>query len=230
LIASRIQARETLEPKRAMARKISVLLADQHQIVREGLRFILRGFRIVGETESGREAVRLAKRLKPDVVMTGISLAMLNGLEAARQIMSDRPETRVLVLTALDDAYHIEQAVRIRVSGYILKSTPISTLANAVRAVYSGKSAYSPAIEQHIKRQQDLPGYATSEPSGLTGQQIEVLELIALDFQNKQIAGELRVSEKTVDKRVQRIMKKLNLHSRVALSNFVRSAGRMAGQ
>lgn len=203
--------------------RISVIVADQHSLVRAGVQAVLervRGIRVAGSCDNGREAVRLVKRLKPAVMLTDIPMPLLNGLEAARQVSEQFPFTRVIMLTALRDVYEIEQAVRARVSGYILKTMPENVLPEAVMTVADGREFFSPDISIHIKRNRDIPGFATRQPDGLSGREVEVLQLAVEDKSMKQIAAALGISIKTVDGYRQSLMKKTNCHSIAGLTQL----------
>ena len=133
--------------------KITLLLVDDHNVIRSGLRALLASepsFEIVGEAASGREAVSLAGQLQPDVVIMDLAMPLLNGMEATRQITSGCPSTRVIVLSAYDDDAHVEQALAMEASGYLLKHTAGSDLIRAVQEVYSGNAFFSPPIAERL--------------------------------------------------------------------------------
>ena len=137
-------------------KKITVLLADDHTIVREGFRSLLKGeadIELVGEAENGRLAVQLAKRLRPAVVVMDIAMPLLNGLEAARQIMESLPATKIIMLSAHSDDAYIEQATTAGAVGYLIKQTSSHDLCKAIREVNKGNTFFSPSIGKHLKHQ-----------------------------------------------------------------------------
>ncbi len=213
-------------------KRISVLLADDHMIVLEGLKMLLgseTGLEVAGEAVTGREAVKLAGKLRPDVVVMDVAMTQLNGLEAARQIRKAFPDTKVIFLSAYGDAVYVEQAMEAGASGYLLKQTASSLLAEAIRAVHKGETCFSPDLP---KRLTELTPGASGEriPAGaqaarLTSREVEVLQLIAESAVNKQIADALGVSIKTVEKHRDNLMKKLDIHDAAGLTRYAMSAG-----
>ena len=212
--------------------RISVLLAEDHQIVREGFRLLLArepDLEVIGEAETGRQAVQLTHELSPAVVVMDIAMPLLNGLEATRQIHYGRPETKVLILSAHSDEAYVEQAITLGASGFLLKQTSSHNLATAIREVHKGNTFFShPASKRP-------PGYppkpATAGPASkktgnrLSSREAEVLQLIAEGKPNKQVAAELGVSFKTVDKHRQHLMAKLNIHDIAGLTRYAIAAG-----
>lgn len=212
-------------------KRITVVIADQHPAVRAGIKSALGpAFQVVASVDNGREAVRQAHKLKPAVVIMDVPMPRLNGLEAAYQIHTENPQTRVLLFSSVHEPYHIEQAMRARVSGYLLKSSAVEVLPKAARAIHAGQKFFSPSIEAHLKAHAKRPGYATTEPSGLTSQEIELLQLCAEGFQNKEIAAELGINVKRADNIRQSLMKKLNIHDIASLTNFAIRGGRSQGK
>lgn len=211
---------------------ITVLLAEDHTIVREGLRALLKleaDIKIVGEAENGRQAVALASSLCPDVIVMDIAMPLLNGLEATRQIHQAAPATKVLMLSAHSDDAYVEQAMALGASGYLIKQTAASVLPDAIREVHKGNTFFSPSISKrrtsHDKKARtrgDLPG---KKPTGLTSRETEVLQLIAEGKANKETAEELHISVKTVEKHRQSLMEKLNIHDTAGLTRYAISAG-----
>src|SRR5213594_376777 len=134
-------------------KRITVLLAEDHQIVREGFRSLLEhesDIEVVGEAETGRQAVQLTRKLRPAVVVMDIAMPLLNGLEATRQIRKDFPETKVLILSAHSDDAYVEQATDIGAAGFLLKQTSSHALATAIREVQKGNTFYSPSISKGV--------------------------------------------------------------------------------
>ena len=211
---------------------ITVLLAEDHQIVREGFRSLLeheRDIEVVGEAETGRQAVQLTRKLRPAVVVMDIAMPLLNGLEATRQIRKDFPDTRVLILSAHSDDAYVEKVAALGAMGFLLKQTSSDVLAKAIREVQKGNTFFSPAISRRVRaRSQKLaaPGWSSTKRSNrLSSRELEVLQLIAEGKPNKQVAAELGVSFKTVDKHRQHLMGKLNIHDIAGLTRYAISKG-----
>ena len=214
-------------------KKIKVLLAEDHMIVREGLRALLnseKDIEVVGEAQNGRQAVELAGKLAPAVVVMDIAMPLLNGLEATRQILRTAPTVKVLILSAHSDDAYVEHVMTLGASGYLVKQTAAEVLPKAIREICKGKTFFSPAISKrlnhHQKRAMDrgeLVG--EKEPAQLTSREMEVLQLIAEGKANKQTADELHISIKTVEKHRQSLMEKLNIHDTAGLTRHAIAAG-----
>jgi len=211
--------------------KIRLLLADDHVVVRQGLRVLLEAesdLIVVGEAENGRQAVRLAVDLSPDIILMDIAMPQLNGLEATRQIAKGVPSTRVLVLSAYNEAEYVRQFIKAGAAGYLAKHTAAADLIHAVRAARDGKSCFSPSLSKGIREQSaaTFANFASREDGqNLTTRETEVLQLIAEGAPNKQIAAELFISIKTVEKHRQQVMNKLNIHHIAGLTRFAISRG-----
>ncbi len=213
-------------------KKITVLLAEDHLIVREGFRSLLKGDRdleLVGEAENGRQAVQLAKKLRPNVVVMDIAMPQLNGLEAARQIMETIPTTKIIMLSAHSDDAYIEQATAAGAVGYLIKQTSSQDLSQAIREVQAGKTFFSPSIHKQLKHQFEKSprpaGLSKKRSSNLSAREVEVLQLIAEGKPNKETADVLGISIKTVEKHRQHVMEKLNIHDTAGLTRYAVSAG-----
>lgn len=212
---------------------ITVLLAEDHTIVREGLRALLaeeKDIQVVGEAANGRKAVELASKLKPSVVVMDIAMPVLNGMEAARQILRTNPASKVLILSAHSDDAYVEHAMGLGTSGYLIKQTAAHILPKAIREVHKGRQFFSPIISSRLllrraggKKVSKHPD--ANRPSSLTSREMEVLQLIAEGRANKQTADELHISIKTVEKHRQRLMEKLNIHDTASLTRYAISAG-----
>ncbi|MFH2102300.1 MAG: response regulator transcription factor [Chloroflexota bacterium] len=205
--------------------KIRILLADDHTILRSGIRAILEdepGFVVVGEAENGRSAVTMACQVEPDVVIMDIAMPLLNGLEATRQIKRQCPGVRVLILTMHDNEEYIRQVLEAGAMGYILKDAAAKELINAIRAVHRGESVLSPAITRLVI--EDYLRWGGTRPQeqsdGLSPREREVLQLIAEGHTNKQIAEILSISVKTVQAHRTNLMQKLDLHDRGELIKY----------
>ena len=211
---------------------ITVLLAEDHLIVREGLRILLGAetdIKVVAEAATGREAVALALKLRPAVIVMDIAMPLLNGLEATRQIMKAAPDTRVLILSAHSDDAYVEQVIAMGAAGYLIKQTSAHFLAEAIREVQKGKTFFSPVIAKqlstHYQKASNLAGLLKNRGDCLSAREEEVLQLIAEGQANKQVASELGISVKTVEKHRQRLMKKLDIHDTAGLTRYAISAG-----
>jgi len=213
-------------------KRITVLLAEDHQIVREGFRSLLeqeRDMEVVGEAESGRQAVQLTRKLRPAVVVMDIAMPLLNGLEATRQIRKDFPDTKVLVLSAHSDDAYVEKVIGLGAAGFLLKQTSSHDLATAIREVQKGNTFFSPSISKRVHdrspKSVDRAANLKKKSNRLSSREVEVLQLIAEGMPNKQIAAELGVSFKTVDKHRQQLMAKLNIHDVSGLTRYAITEG-----
>jgi len=209
---------------------ISVLIADDHTFIREALRSLLDGdhdIRVVGEADNGRKAMELAIELQPDVLLMDVGMPKLNGLEAARQIRKLAPNVRVILLTAFGYDQYIQQMVDADIHGYVIKDSPSNLLNHAIHEVMKGNRFFSPTISRRMKTIYDeLPlSSDASKAMKLTSREIEVLQLIAEGAANKQIAGELNISIKTVEKHRQNLMDKLRIHETASLTRYAISTG-----
>src|SRR6266516_5467306 len=212
--------------------KIRVLLADDHTVVRQGLRALLAAegdIEIVGEAENGRQAIQLVKKFLPDVAVIDIAMPVLNGLEATRQITRSVPTTKVLILSSYSDDEYVQQLTEAGAAGYLLKQTAAADLLKAIREVRRGNSFFSPAISKRIIKHYHetlLKGVPVRKSTDLlTTREAEVLQLIAEGKANKQIAAELNISIKTVEKHRQQLMNKLNIHTIAGLTRYAISKG-----
>jgi DNA-binding NarL/FixJ family response regulator len=212
--------------------KISVLLADDHTVIREGLRVLLEAagdIKVVGEADTGRQAVALAKKLLPNVVVIDVAMPLLNGLEATRQILREVPTAKVLVLSSYSDDEYVRQLIEAGAMGYLVKQTAAQDLLKAIHEAYKGNAFFSPSISKRLLEQYREAfvhgGRIKSAASGLTSREMEVLQLIAEGYANKQIADELSISVKTVEKHRQQLMEKLNLHDVASLTRYAIAKG-----
>jgi DNA-binding NarL/FixJ family response regulator len=212
--------------------QITVLLAEDHTIVREGLRALLAAegdIEVIGEAQTGRQAVQLARRLRPDVVVMDIAMPLLNGLEATRQILKAVPGTRVLILSAYNDDEYVRRAVLLGAAGYLIKQTSADSLSKAIREVQKGNTFFSPSIANRLRglylESPDGGRVRRKKKAGLSSHEVEVLQLIAEGKANKQVAAELGISIKTVEKHRQHLMRKLDLHDTAGLTRYAIAAG-----
>jgi DNA-binding NarL/FixJ family response regulator len=211
---------------------ITVLLAEDHLIVREGLRALLKlepDIEVVADAENGRQAVALAAKHRPDVIVMDIAMPLLNGLEATRQILHSSPLTRILILSAHGDDAYVEQVMALGAAGYLIKQTASHVLPEAIRAVHQGSSFFSPSIsrrrDHHQRKARALGDLPKNGPPRLTPREMEVLQLVAEGKANKETADELKISIKTVEKHRQQVMEKLNIHDTASLTRYAISAG-----
>jgi len=214
-----------------MGSKYRIVIAEDHTILREGLRSLLSSssdFEVVGEAEDGREAIRCVEKLKPDLILTDLSMPRMNGMEAIREIKKQSPKTKILVLTVHKTEEYILATLKAGADGYLLKDSTHSELVMAVKHVLSGKHYISPGISDKV-----LEGYLEGRKTlktrtsweTLTQREREILKLIAEGYKNKEIAEDLCISVKTVEKHRANLMEKLNLHNVQALTAFAIEKG-----
>ncbi|HVV70023.1 MAG TPA: response regulator transcription factor [Verrucomicrobiae bacterium] len=215
-----------------MAKGIRVLIAEDHDVVREGLKILIAadpGIEIAGEASNGQAAVRLAKKLQPDVVLMDLAMPRANGLDAARDIRVQAPRSKVLILSAYKDEETVRKVLEAGVAGYMTKHSAANELLTAIREVGNGKAYYSPTIARQLRgRNERSAGYsgpAAARPRPLTPRECEVLGLIASGQPNKQIAYTLGVSIKTVEKHRQAVMDKLGIHDIAGLTRYAITKG-----
>jgi NarL family two-component system response regulator LiaR len=203
-------------PSGGVVEKISVLIVDDHPVVRQGLRTFLStqdDLEIVGEAADGEEAVARIKDSVPDVVLMDLVLPGIDGIEATRQAREVSPSTKVIVLTSFADDEKVFPAIKAGAAGYLLKDVEPPQLAEAIRSVQRGEALLHPTVA--AKLMQEVSAGERRAPGGdLTDRELEVLRLIARGMSNREIAGELTVSEKTVKTHVSNILAKLHLADR----------------
>jgi two-component system response regulator NreC len=199
--------------------RLRLLLADDHTVVRQGLRKILEDrpeWEVVAEAGDGREAVRLTETHKPDVAIVDVAMPLLNGIETTRQISRKSPSTRVLVLSMHADEAYVTQILQAGATGYLLKDSADVDLIQAVAAVAKGTSFFSPAIarvmlDDYVQKLAEKG--VTDRYESLSEREREIFQLIAEGKANKEIAALLSISPSTVETHRARIMEKLDLHS-----------------
>lgn len=199
-------------------RRVRVLIADDHPIVRQGLRSLLDQFEdleVVGEAGTAAEVLEQVRRLRPDVILLDIRMAGVNGIEVARQLRYTHPETRVIILTTYDDDEYLVGALQAGVHAYLLKDVALDTLPAAIRAVHQGKRLVSPTLMDKVLREfEALATERVRQESGLTEEELAILRRMADGATNREIAKEFHWSEVTVKKKVQEILDKLGAVNR----------------
>jgi DNA-binding NarL/FixJ family response regulator len=209
-----------------MGPKMRILLADDHQMVREGLKGLLElvlGAEVVGEAGDGRTALDMARKLEPDIIVMDVGMPGLNGIEATRQILGDRPDTRVIALSMHSEKRFVLGMLDAGASGYVLKESAIDELTKAIETVAAGQTYLSPKIAATVVdalRMKGEPSDATQPAASLTPREREVLQLIAEGQTTKEIAEGLHVSVKTVEAHRRGIMEKLDLHNVAQLTRY----------
>lgn len=205
---------------------IRVLLADDHTIVREGLRALLAketDLQVVGEAGDGHEALRLAKKCRPDVAAIDLSMPLLNGLEAARQMAAWEQGPRTILLTMHSEDSYVLEALRAGVRGYVLKKQAGADLVRAIREVVAGGVYLSPGVSATVAGAIRSPGPLPEE--SLTAREREVLQLVAEGKTTKEIGTILGVSTKTADAHRTRLMQKLDIHDIAGLTRYAIRSG-----
>lgn len=210
--------------------KLRILIVDDHQIIRDGLKGLINAeadMEVVGEAGDGQMAWQQAKELQPDVVLMDVSMPRLNGAKATERLKKDRPETKVLALTAHEDKGYIGQMLQAGASGYVLKIAAAEELIKAIRVVVGGGAYLDPAVADKVVsnyiRQKSTKQSARS--GALTGREEEVLRLVAQGYINKEIAASLDISVKTVESHKTNFMEKLGLHSRAEIVRYALGQG-----
>jgi DNA-binding NarL/FixJ family response regulator len=201
-------------------------------MVREGFRKMLEledDLEVVGEAKDGRQAVALAKKLRPGVILMDIAMPLLNGLEATRQVLKALPATKVLMLSAHSDDAYVKNATESGAVGFLIKQTSAHDVCQAIREVQKGKIFFSPVISRRLDRlhppSHNRMGRVMTKAAELTSRQMEVLQLIAEGKANKETGSELGIGIKTVEKHREHLMEKLDIHDTAGLTRYAISAG-----
>jgi two-component system, NarL family, response regulator NreC len=205
--------------------KLRILLAEDHLTVREGIKLLINSqpdMQVIGEVGDGSAAVKEAQKLLPDIVVMDVSMPKLNGLKATKRLKTVSPDVKILTLTRHTDDAYLQQLIQSGASGYVLKQSAPTELIRAIRTVAAGKNYLDPALTEKM-----FSGYANRHASlrgeskaTLTERESEVLRYIALGYSNKEIAGLLQVSIKTVEAHKANAMRRLDMHSRIDIVRF----------
>ena len=215
--------------------RIRVVLADDHALVREGIRHVLdadAAIEVVGEAANGADAVTLALQHTPDVVLLDITMPGENGLRAAARLRDVLPSARILMLSMHDNAEYVREGMRIGTHGYLLKDSAGEELRAAIRAVHAGGTFFSPAVVRRLTAAPEIPPPppAQQQLAQLTPRERDVLQGIADGKTNKAIAAELGISRRTVEAHRESLMRKLEIHNVAGLTRFALEVGLLPGQ
>jgi two-component system response regulator NreC len=205
--------------------KLRIILAEDHETVREGLKLIVNSqtdMEVIGEANNGSAAIKLARELAPDIVVMDISMPELNGLKATKKLKQVCPQVKVLTLTRHTDDAYLQQLIQAGASGYVLKQSAPTELIRAIHAVSEGKSYLDPALTNKV-----MGGYASraasrrgEKRSDLTDREAEVLRLIAWGYSNKEIGARMDISVKTVEAHKANAMQKMDMRSRIDIVRY----------
>jgi DNA-binding NarL/FixJ family response regulator len=216
-------------------KRITILLAEDHTIVREGFRKMLEledDLEVAGEAQNGRQAVALVQKLRPAVVLMDIAMPLLNGLEATRQVLKTVPATKVLILSAHSDDAYVKSAAASGAVGFLLKQTSAHDVCRAIREVQKGKTFFSSSVARRLDRldrfhaqPHSRNGQPQKKDAHLTSREMEVLQLIAEGKANKETAAELGIGLKTVEKHREHLMQKLDIHDTAGLTRYAIGTG-----
>jgi len=213
-------------------KRITILLADDHTVVREGIRRMLElenDFQVVGEAQDGRQAIAMVNQLRPDVALMDIAMPWLNGIEATRQILKTVPATKVIILSAHNDDAYITDATRCGAAGFLLKQNSARVVGEAIRQVQNGNTFFGAAVARRLHqlegKSSNRAGRQQAEHACLTSRELEVFQLIAEGNANRQIAAGLGIGIKTVEKHRDHLMQKLDVHDTAGLTRHAISAG-----
>lgn len=204
---------------------ITVILVDDHQLVRDGIRAVLEkenGIKVIAEAENGRDAVTLAHMVQPDVIVMDIAMADMNGIEATKRIIHEHPNAKILILSMHHDKSIVIEVIKAGAKGYLLKDCASSEVVKAIMVVHKGEAYLSPKISSVVLENMMNPSHGETQPAiaVLSAREKEVLQLIANGKSTKEIAFTLEISAKTVEVFRKRVMEKLNLKTIAELTKF----------
>lgn len=210
--------------------KLRIFLADDHMVVREGLKSLINSqpdMEVVGEAENGRDAVKCAVELSPDVVVMDISMPEMNGIEATERLRKECPSTKIVALTIYEDTGYLRQSLKAGASGYVLKRAVVEELVHAVRTCAAGGTYIEPTLAGQVVSTYISRSAVSGSPSQseLSERETQVLRLVAWGCSNKEIGAKLKISVKTVETYKGRLMGKLSLRSRVDMVRYALRQG-----
>jgi DNA-binding NarL/FixJ family response regulator len=217
-----------MKTETAGTKKMRVFLADDHGVVREGLRLLVNSqpdMVVVGEASDGEAAWREAKALQPDIVLMDVSMPKLNGVQATERLKLSCPNVKIIALSAYSDAAHVRQLLASGASSYVLKNTAAEELIRAIRAVAEGGMYLDPTIAGKVVTGSLNPSSMEKGPESLSERELEVLIQIARGYTNTEIADDLHISVKTVEKYKARFLQKLDLHTRADIVKYALQQG-----
>lgn len=204
---------------------IEVLIADDHAVLRHGLRLILNeapDLTVVGEAANGEEAVKLAVQLRPNVILMDVHMPDFSGIEATQRIRATHPDINVLILTISKKDKDLIEAVKAGAKGYLLKSSESSQVIDAIRRIAAGEAILPPDLVARVLDELTNP---TPTPEILTGRELDIIKLVARGLGNKEIAGTLHISQNTVKTHMRHVLEKLNLSNRAEAAAYAVRAG-----
>ena len=208
--------------------RIRVLIADDHPIVRQGLRTIVTvqpDMELVAEATNGQEAVDLAQKTQPDVMIMDLKMPIKDGLTAIKEIGQLLPSTPILVLTSFPDDSNVFEAIKAGAAGFLLKDSPPEQLLDAIRTVYAGESALHPSIARKLMQEIKQPAQLPPSEDPLTPRELEILQCLAQGLSNREIAMELSISTRTVTTHITNILDKLHLANRTQAALYAQEKG-----
>jgi DNA-binding NarL/FixJ family response regulator len=209
--------------------KLRILLADDHKVMREGLRMVLAresNMEVVGEANNGAEAISLTEQLRPDIVVMDVSMPEINGLKATEALGASSPETKILILTRHGDASYVQRLLQAGANGYVLKQSAAEELVRAIRRVVAGQKYLDPAVTDQIIGTISVgTGSSRAANSHLSRREQEVLRFVALGFLSKEIAAQLGISIKTVETHKTNAMIKTGLKNRIGIVRYAMLQG-----
>jgi DNA-binding NarL/FixJ family response regulator len=208
---------------------LNILIADDHKLFRQGLISLMKTRRdlvkVVGEAETGTEAIRLAERLRPDIILMDIYMPELNGIDATREILEKYPGIAIVILTSSESDEHLREAVSLGISGYLLKNLDGEELFDLLAGIQRGEAAMTRAMAARLLKNAADVRVGAPEEDGLTSRELEVLRLVAKGASNMQIAEELVISVNTVKSHLKNILSKLQLENRTQVATFALEKG-----
>jgi two-component system, NarL family, response regulator LiaR len=207
---------------------IRVLIVDDHKVVRDGMQFLLDqepDIDVVGQCADGREGVDAVTRLLPDVVLLDLLMPNLDGLGALRRVKAESPTTKVVILTSHTGEEHMFDAIKAGATSYLLKTSGVTEVIEAVRAAASGESRLDPSVAARVLEELRAPSHRAQPPAGLTPREVEVLTLVARGRANRAIAAQLYIGEETVKTHISNILTKLHLADRTQVAIYALRRG-----